>query len=266
MTRRPTLPIAALLAALFLGVATPASAQDRWTSGTASTVAEGRWEMGVFGPLRYGLNDHVEVSTHPGWDLIAPNVRAKIRWVNTDTWEVATTHALTYPTMLLRTLSRSGAGGVLPATAKVPQAVVLDDAVIATAKVAGGLRVSMQAGLLVAPRFGDSHMPTIDFPFVYPRTAALHSWGTPYAGIQLQRHFRGDGPRQEDLNMLGAELDMQTFWMPEAGDMALEISGKAFLDLTARTRVQLGFLFSVGSYPFGWDTRTLPTADVLFAW
>ena len=248
--------LAGVLSVLFVGP-TLLHAQPSWTAGTAKTVAPERLELGVFGPVRYGLSERLEVATHPGWAVLSPNLSAKISWGKAGTWRFATRHRLAYPTPLLRTLSRRGAGGILPGNAQVPHIFALNNAVLASTDLGNEYLLTLDLGLIVAPRFGSSNMPTIDFPFAYPRTAAYHTLGTGHAGVRL------DGPI---AGPVGFRADVDTFVMPEWGDVAFEHGITIIWSITPDWRLSAGYRLSVGSYPFGWDWRVVPVADMQFGW
>ena len=79
---------------------------DGATGGTARTLPAGRMDVGVWQPLRYGLTDTLELSSHVLLATRMPNLRARHRWAQAHGWDVATLHELAYPTPLLRDLRR----------------------------------------------------------------------------------------------------------------------------------------------------------------
>jgi len=48
-------------------------------SGLSAILPKGCFEAGVFQPLRYGLNETVELSTHVITNIVMPNIAAKKR-------------------------------------------------------------------------------------------------------------------------------------------------------------------------------------------
>lgn len=256
--RRPCLEsTVVLLTFAALAVASPATAFERWSGDTAETVAEGRWEAGLASPLRYGLTDDVELAAHPGWLLGLPNAAAKVAWTRSARWTISTEHSVAYPTLFLSLLARRGAGGVLPETSQVPQALLLDNTVLATAGLGDDYALTFETGVTVGPRLSVSDMPTIDFPFAYPRIAALHTLATPHAGAGF------DAGLGESF---GLTTDLDVFVIPGLGDLAFEQGASLIWSLTAQTRVLVGYRASMGSYPFGWDFKVLPTANIQSAW
>ena len=48
-----------------------------WDLHSAYPMPKGRWEVGIFQPMRYGLNEGLEVSTHPLLFFVMPNISLK---------------------------------------------------------------------------------------------------------------------------------------------------------------------------------------------
>ena len=64
---------------LFISIllnAAQADSQD-FTKHTAHALGEEQWSIGVFAPLRYGIQDKVDIEIHPGWALLAPHIAVK---------------------------------------------------------------------------------------------------------------------------------------------------------------------------------------------
>ncbi|MEE8409850.1 MAG: hypothetical protein V3T05_09610, partial [Myxococcota bacterium] len=162
-----------------LGAASNAAAESAaWSQGTAYTLPHGRWEVGLFQPLRYGVADSIEVGTHPLLNVLMPNVAIKKAWLGWWGGQLSSRHSLTYPTGLLKALSRDGTGGVLPGDTRVPHIVALTNQAVYSRPLFGELLLTVEAGVTLAASFGRSTLPTIDLPIVFPRTAAYHNVAT----------------------------------------------------------------------------------------
>ena len=260
LTRCIAIFLAALLFSPNLLAAEPestaASETLAFAGPTAYTVAPGRFEVGLFGPLRYGLTENVELSTHPIWFFVAPNLRAKVAWHQGEHIQVSTNSSITYPTPILRLLSMEGAGGVHPPDRAIPHIVSLFNEVVATTDL-GGHYLSAGAGIQIAPTFGESQMVSIDVAVVYPRTAAFFTTATGH----LRAHLLGPiaGP-------LHYELSAQAFLFPGAdGSFALEQSTGLRWQSCDCFSAQAGLLLTHGAYPFGTDTRLLPLFELAWA-
>ncbi len=96
-----------------------------FNKNTANTLGVGEKTVGVFAPLRNKKKKDTDLEIHPGWTLVAPHVSIKKSYNDIGDWMFASKHQIGYPTFLLRQLSRSGTGGVLPPDSTVPNTFVL---------------------------------------------------------------------------------------------------------------------------------------------
>ncbi len=100
---------AILLAAL-------ASASPRARAGTdgggplleardqARTAPAGRWTAGVWSPLRYAVNDRVELAAHPLLFFAAPHLEASVRHLQAGPWQLTGQYGLALPSPAMRLL------------------------------------------------------------------------------------------------------------------------------------------------------------------
>ena len=64
---------------------------------TAHTLNEGEFEVGVFSPLQYGLNDQVQVAIHPILLLVlAPHIATRWRYLPEDTFTMSLDFEVTW--------------------------------------------------------------------------------------------------------------------------------------------------------------------------
>lgn len=249
----------ALLIALLLLPSPAAQARStRWSIGTADTLPRGRLETGLFSPLRYGAVEGFEVSSHPLLCALMPNFGIKVGVLDAGEWSAAMRHAVHYPTPLLRLLAREGTGGILPSTAAVPHIIGLNSDMLASYAPSARQVVTAKLGLLLAARFGESEMPTLDIPLVFPRTAAYHNDVTIVGGLDFDSQLVGG---------LWLLIDLDLFIMPwDQGLYALEHA----LMLTYRAghglALHLGYKMVFGEYPFGTQLHMLPLLDLSLAW
>jgi hypothetical protein len=253
---RRLLPIL-LLIATTIASAPVAAENAAWSGHRADTLPQGRWEVGVFSPLRYGLTDDLELSTHPLAFFVVPNVSAKYSWNESKPWRLSTRHGIHYPTPLLRMVAREGAGGILPANTDVPHIIGITNEIVATTTVPLFRRwFSVRLGFTVAPDIGEETLPAMEFPIVFPRTAAYGNFGTGHAGISLEGEIGGPFYYFLDTTMFiipgyeGAfafENTLQLSWRP----------GEKFM-LTAGGR---GIY---GGYPYGERIHVVPMVDAKF--
>ena len=109
-----------------------ATRADVWTTGTAGTIRKGRFEVGLFSPLRWGVSERVELSAHPLAMFVIPNGGVKLKWTKLGKAQFSSYHSIAYPSILIGLVSRAGTGGFLPADTKIPHIVSSYNAALLT--------------------------------------------------------------------------------------------------------------------------------------
>ncbi len=236
---------------------TDASAQIReeWSGRRAETVSKGRWEVGIFAPLRYGLTDDVELAAHPLAFFVVPNLTAKVSWTDDRPWRIGTRHGVHYPTPLLRMLSREGSGGILPADTEVPHIIAITNEVLATTTIPLFYRwVTVRLGVTIAPNIGGEEViPPIELPVVFPRTAAYSSNIVGHAGIGFE------GKIVSTFYLL---WDGAVFFTPGfEGTYAFESTLEASWRPSDRFMLSAGARGILGGYPYGERYHVVPVVD-----
>ncbi len=253
----------------------PAVAQPvLWSDESARTISRSRFEMGLLHtPARYGLTDDLELSTYPLFDVFVPGISAKKVWQTTDEYLLASSHSLYSPTPFLRFVAREKTGGLLPPDNYVPFFLVVDSYIILSRPFAEGHTATARVGVRAAVALGDrtaDRMPyerlqTIDYPFIFPRTAFLTKTPTLAPDVTLAL----TGPLVWDLGY-SADCRVFLFWMHDnlrAEDKtcwAVEPSAIVFWNVSDHFSWHLGIIYSVGSYPFGHNSVLYPLLDVRF--
>jgi hypothetical protein len=252
---RAAAPLALLLAAGAAG-----AVEGDFAGATARTVPARRVEVGIFAPLRYGITDRLELSTHPIWFLVAPNVEAKVAWGGAWGFEVATSHALLYPTPLMRLLSREGTGGIVPHDVRYPHLLASSHRLLVGRELAGHL-VTARAGLRLAKNLTDWDGPPfwsqIEWHLAWPRMASWFNGWSAEAGLASQ------GPI---VRALGYQVDAAVFLLPGMdGDRAAE--GSALLTLRPSPGLLLrgGVKGSWVELPYG-SRRSIPFPMIDLIW
>ncbi|MCF6183340.1 MAG: hypothetical protein L3J56_01720 [Bacteroidales bacterium] len=226
-----------------------------WSNGSADVLEQGRKEIGVFAPFKIGLKNSSELSVHPLLFFVIPNVTYKKQWKVTDNYRFASIHTLTYPTLLLKMLSRNGAGGILPATSTISQLFKLNNsALISIDKF--GQTFTLSAGIDLCLSAGNSDFTYIEWPIVYPRTYSLNNTFTPHAGIDVTGNI---------YKKFVYEYKLNTFFLTQvdAGiitENQLNISWQK----SDKFAVKLGAIYSYGEFPFGKEGRLYPMFDLMF--
>lgn len=226
-----------------------------WTTGTAMTAREGRWEFGIFHPLHWGVSDTVELSTHPLLTAVMPHLDVKLSHYRDASLSVATRHGLSYPSLFLNLVSKEGALGLLPASTDVPEGIIIDSDALLSWTVYPDHWLTAELGFAVAPR-GEGDMPIVDFPFMYPRFGVLSAPIVLHGGVGFEGLLWGQ---------LGYTADLDMWWIPAIeGGYALEHGLSVTWQISGSVAIALGYRLSHANYPAGEQLHFLPYADVLF--
>jgi hypothetical protein len=255
--RRYATPILAL-GALAIASFTPAIASPGETHGTAETLEDGQWELGLFAALRRGMGNGMELSLHPLTAIKAPNLALKKIISESEGKKVAVRHSLTYATPLLKTLSTPGTGGVLPADSTIPHIVALDNRFLASQSLNSDTLLTLSARILLGLSFGESDWPQIDMPIALPRTAAYQDTISTAVGVQL------DGQLTETL---GYRLDIDA-WMMPLSEAKWAVEARAHLPWrpSEHFTAQLTGVAVAGAYNYGTNWHLLPGFDLIWGW
>ena len=135
----------------------PLSAQENsiWSAGTAYTMPQGRWETGLFQPVRYATTGSREWITHPILFPVFPNIAIKQQLRNWRGGQLSYRLGFQYPTLLLRLITREGTGGILApdnTIRKMPHMVRLRIELLYSKPFAEAILLSYKAGFATATR------------------------------------------------------------------------------------------------------------------
>ena len=240
--------------ALFASLSASAEASP-WQATTASTLDKGGVAVGLFAPLRYGITDDLELSTHPISAFWNGNFALKKGWGEFGGWEVATRHGFSYPTRLLQAFARSGAGGLLPPDAEIPHTIALDTRVFASRALSEETTMTLGARLSLGVALGEGSWGPMEIPLAYARTEALRNG----AAANLSATFEG---------ALGGSFgwfySLEGWYLPGAeGSWSVEeTAAVAWSSESGRVAIQGGAVGVAGAYPYGFNWHVLPKFDV----
>ena len=231
-----------------------------WSIGTAHNLPEGRWEAGVFHPLRYGWSERVEFSTHPILFFVMPNFSVKWSQGSTAGFTMATRHSLTYPTPLLRIVSREGTGGLISPEFEIPHMVEFYNELLFSRIITGTHFFTGKVGFSIAAKSGDlDERALIDYPLAYHRLLVyMHGYGLRF-GIDFQ------GPIAGDFYYV---IDGDYQYIPAVDfNKAFESKGMIHWRFSDYSELCVGYKLIYGEYPYGneWNLF-LPAIDFQFAW
>jgi hypothetical protein len=242
-------------------LAAPLRAEDTWSGNHARPIPEHRLELGLLQNAHYGLTRRLELALQPLWFFVLPHLEAKALVSEGGPFSISVRTRWAYPTLFLGLVSKEGAGGLLPKTSSPPQALQIEGELLGSWDFAPAQVASAALGMAVAPHasFTAQELPLLDFPFLYPRFAALYAVLVPRAALYLDgRIWRG----------LHYEATVLGFLMPELPDVgtacAVEEASALEYRFGDRAAVSLGVRLSEAKYAYGTLFHYLPYADARF--
>ena len=230
-----------------------------WTEDQARLLPSHRWEGGIFSPLRYGINDSLELETRPLAFFIIPNLAAKIKLEKQGSWSIASKHSLHIPTFLLRSLSGEGSAKLLPLNSKIPFMLSIGTGIVGTTQIASSPHfLSVESGFLITPRFGDADFPELELPFLYLRTASYH------VPVSVKGSLTLEGRLVYDFYY---SLQQTGMLAPGYGNgaFALEHSGKVMWRPHENFELMAGVIATLNRYPRQTRLNLFPLFDIRFA-
>jgi len=248
------------LAAESANAQNPLSVVRTWSSGTAYCMPAGRWEIGLFQPLRWGAGETLELSTHPLAFFLVPNL--EVKWLHRSgrDFTISSRHSMYYPTPLLRTITRKGIGGIISPEFHIPHMVSVYNEVLVSRSVASSIVLTAKAGFCIAFKSGNlDERTTIDLPVVFPRLYVF------YRGYGLRTGFNAFGKL---FKRWTGSMDVDFFYYPGAEQkMAFEHQGRVVWCKNSRFKMFAGYQLSYGEYPFGTQWHLLaPLLDLQWGW
>ncbi|MBL4716206.1 MAG: hypothetical protein JKX95_06180 [Bacteroidia bacterium] len=245
-----------LIFSILISISTLKAENKVWSDGTAFTLPKKRYEIGLFQPLRYGITENTELITYPIWSLLFPNITIKKVWEDPCCFRFATRHSINYPTQFLKTISRSGIGGILPVLTKVPQLFVFTNHLLFSKAMTDEHVVSTKLGFTVVLSSGEMDMTTIDLPVVFPRTFVYQN------GLSFSLGIDFDGQLYKSFNYT---IDADFFILgDDITSYAFEHKAMLTWIRSERFNLLLGYKFIYGEYPYGTDINILPLLDIQF--
>jgi len=241
--------------ALFLFAQNIFAQNVQWSDNSARTVTKSHKEIGVFSPFTMGLTESLEFSVHPFWFFMAPHIHLKKHWTDVKSFQISSLHNLSYETPLLKMLSKSGTGGVLPPTREIPHFVKINNALL-IGKTYKEQYLTLQIGVDFSYGFGNSTMPDIEYYLVYPRTYALNNLYTPYVAFDIT----GNLYKTIDYN-----YHTDNFFLTSKNPgFITEQAFQLIWRKSEKFNLKIGIIYTVGDFPYGKGEKILPTIDCLW--
>jgi hypothetical protein len=230
-----------------------------FSSPSAQVLLKGRKEIGLFQPLRIGLTDQVEFSTHPLTDLLMPN--ASVKWYHGKWGDIdfATRHSAYMPTWLLRTIGKKGIGGIISPEFEIPYKLAANNEILLSRQITTSMQATLKIGFAIGLKSGKlDERTTIDLPFVFPRMSIFYHGFTAHSGTSILTHMGGRWQTQ---------FDADVFFCP-ASDEKFSFEQKLLLarPLARHWQVCGGYKLGYAEYPFGTQWNMLPLLDLQYGW
>lgn len=249
--------IVLLVLLLIPGMLTAQTLSKRWSDKTTYTLKEGKWETGIFQSFRYGWNDRIELRTNAILLPIFPNIGVKLALGSKNGWLFASEHALSYPTLLLKSLSFKGTGGFLSPEFTYPTMISVSNGVLASKPLGTSSLLTGEAGFSFTLRkLTPDYQSSIDLPLFYPRMAHY------YEGVSLRAGCSYKGLITEKLYF---EENCKLFFITRYRDNFFAENGGTLMWAVGKSlRIRGGYVLSWGKYPFGNQFQLWPTLDFVF--
>ena len=249
--------ILSVLALMLPMLLTAQTLTKKWSEKTAYTLEKGKWETGIFQSFRYGLNNQIELRTNALLLPIFPNVGVKIALMEKSGWVFASEHALSYPTLLLKSLSFKGTGGFLSPEFSYPTMISLSNTLYGTKTLESNALLTAEVGFsFTLHGQNPDYQSSIDYPVLYPRMAHY------YKGVSLRL---GGSYKRQLSERLFLEENAKLFVITRNSDnLFLENAGTIMWAVGRSLRIRGGYNLSWGTYPFGNQFQLCPTIDLVF--
>jgi len=238
-----------------------------WNTGQADTIEKGRFEVGIFQPLRYGLTNDIELSTYPIMDFIMPNFSVKKNYIKNTKWSLSSEHFTSYPTLLIKMISKEGIAGLLPSTAKedIPQQIYTEHSIIFTYNLSKYFIITPKVSVSIPIIFNSyKKFPTIDMFLLYTRTAPFHGDfiytlsldidGQIYKSLYYSIDF--DYYNNLPINIYNSEGISSNY---EHKFMLIWKNSPNF-------SIYAGYKLIYGNYPYGSQLNIVPLIDFAWGW
>jgi len=225
---------------------------------TAYPLENGQRQMGVFQPRIYGMNNNLEISTHPLLFFVKPNVKVKKHHGEYKGLGMASRFSFDYPTPLLKLIQREGIFGILskdPDIGDIPNLFVFQGELLVTKKSAD-YSLTGKTGLSICPGCEIDSRHLVDLPLAYPRMLVYEKGFSTNIGLD----FYYDYSEKISLN-----TDIDLFFI---SDKDVFVENKFIINYQFSPKYTLtgGVKLTQGTYPFGKQLDIFPLIDLSWSW
>jgi len=229
-----------------------------FSGDSAYPLENSQRQMGIFQPRFYGMNNNLEISTHPLLFFIKPNVKVKKYHKEYKGFGIASRYSFDYPTQLLKLIQRKGTFGILskdPDIGDIPNLIVFQGEVLVTKKL-DKISITGKAGVSLCPGCELDSRHIVDLPLAYPRMAVYKYGVATNTGLDVDYNF------SDQFNF---KTDIDIFNIPEDG-IFLEHKFLINYHLSPKYTLTTGIKLTSGNYPFGKQLDIFPLIDLSWSW
>lgn len=229
----------------------------KWSYNTSYLMPAGKWESGIFQPLRYGLNEKIELNTHVFMLPLIPEAAVKINLGDAKGISIASEHSISSPTPFLNLISRKGTGGILSPEFDFPFILSLSNGMVVSKPLCANLLLSAHVKYTFALRGSKpDYQATIDLPLFYPRMAHYYKGSTINTGLALKGTLSSKWLYEQSVQVFAITRNDNNFFFENSGSLMWA----AGLTL----RIKGGYVLTYGNFPFDNHWQMWPTIDLVF--
>jgi len=225
---------------------------------TAYPLENGQRQMGIFQPRVYGMNNNLEVSTHPLLFFVKPNIKIKKYHGENKVFGIASRFSFDYPTPFLKLIQREGKFGILskdPNIGEIPNLFVFQGELLATKKSAN-YSITGKVGLSICLGCEIDSRHLVDLPLAYPRMLIYAKGLSNNVGLDYYYKYSEKISLKTDIDSF-IILDKDVF-----------IENKFIVEYKFSPKYILtgGVKLTQGTYPFGKQLDVFPLIDLRWSW
>ena len=225
---------------------------------TAYPLENGQRKMGIFQPHIYGMNNNLEISTHPLLFFVKPNIKVKKYHGEYKGLGMASRFSFDYPTQLLKLIQRKGTLGILakdPDIGDILNLFVFQGELLTT-KNLDNISITGKVGLSLCPGCEIDKRHLVDMPLAYPRMAVYHHGFASNLGLDLDYIYS---------ERISIKADIDLIFLPEK---IVFIENKILFNyqLSPKYILNGGIKLTQGTYPFGKQLDIFPLIDLSWSW
>ena len=235
---------------LFIGVL--------FSGDTAYPLENGQRQMGVFQPRIYGMNNNLEISTHPLLFFVKPNVKIKKHHGKYKGLGMASRFSFDYPAPFLKLIQREGKFGILskdPDIGDIPNLFVFQGELLVTKKSAD-YSLTGKVGLSICPSCEIDSRHLVDLPLAYPRMLVYEKRISTNIGLDFYYDYS---------EKIFLKTDIDLFFIL-GKDVFIENKFMINYQFSPKYTLTGGVKLIQGTYPFGKQLDIFPLIDLSWSW